>query len=186
MESAILVDRNLNVARGMSKSTPSLSIAKVEHDWAWKRHYILYLWAAWQRHYTLCLWAWQRHYTLCLWAWPRDTIHCISKHGRDTIHYISERGRHQTLYLCAWQRLYTLYLWAWQRHYTLYLWAWSPNEWVTRRYVLGFAPALRLLRSQILCGLYKGPLDETINRSPIPPHRVYALETTDIRMLKIL
>ena len=32
MESAILVDRNLNVARGMSKSTPSLSIAKVEHD----------------------------------------------------------------------------------------------------------------------------------------------------------
>ena len=32
--------------------------------------------------------------------------------------------------------------------------AWSPNEW-TSRYVLGIAAALRFLRSQILCKLYK-------------------------------
>ena len=31
---------------------------------------------------------------------------------------------------------------------------------------LGFAPALRFLRSQILCRLYKSPSDETINRGP--------------------
>ena len=34
------------------------------------------------------------------------------------------------------------------------------------RYVLGFAPALGFLRSQILCRLYKSPSDETINRGP--------------------
>ena len=32
------------------------------------------------------------------------------------------------------------------------------------RYVLGFAPALRFLRSQIMCRLYKSPSDETISR----------------------
>ena len=34
------------------------------------------------------------------------------------------------------------------------------------RYVLGFAPALRFLRSQILCRLHKSPSDETVNRDP--------------------
>ena len=37
------------------------------------------------------------------------------------------------------------------------------------RYVLGFAPALRFLRSQILCRLYESPSEEIINRGP----RVY-------------
>ena len=34
------------------------------------------------------------------------------------------------------------------------------------RYVLGFAPALRFLRSGILCRPNKCPSDETINQSP--------------------
>ena len=38
------------------------------------------------------------------------------------------------------------------------------------RYELGFAPALRFLRSRILCGLYKSPLDETISRGPPRVH----------------
>ena len=32
--------------------------------------------------------------------------------------------------------------------------------------LLGFVPALRFLRSQILCKLYKSPSDETINGGP--------------------
>ena len=40
------------------------------------------------------------------------------------------------------------------------------TKWMGDRYVLGFAPALRFLLSQILCRLYKSPSDETINRGP--------------------
>ena len=39
-------------------------------------------------------------------------------------------------------------------------------KWMGDRYVLGFAPAPKFLRSQILCRLYKRPSDETINRGP--------------------
>ena len=35
-----------------------------------------------------------------------------------------------------------------------------------RYVVLGFAPALRFLWSQIMCRLYKGPTDEIINLGP--------------------
>ena len=44
--------------------------------------------------------------------------------------------------------------------------AWSPNGRVIVIHVLGFEPAPRFLWSQILCRLYKSPLDETINRGP--------------------
>ena len=44
-------------------------------------------------------------------------------------------------------------------------WAWSPHGWVI--YVLGFMQTLRFLWVQILCRLYKGPSDETINRGPM-------------------
>ena len=37
-----------------------------------------------------------------------------------------------------------------------------------RYVVLGFAPALRFLWSQIMCRLYKGPTDEIINLGPPP------------------
>ena len=40
------------------------------------------------------------------------------------------------------------------------------DRWVVDRYVIGFAPALTFLRSQILCRLYKSPSDETVNRGP--------------------
>ena len=36
--------------------------------------------------------------------------------------------------------------------------------------MLGFAPSLRFLRSQILCRLYKRPSDETKPRPPPPSH----------------
>ena len=49
---------------------------------------------------------------------------------------------------------------------------WSVvTKWIGDRYVLGFSPDLRFLRSQILCRLYNSPSDETINR--VPP-RAYA------------
>ena len=38
------------------------------------------------------------------------------------------------------------------------------TKWMGDRYVLGFAPALRFLRSQIMYRLCKSPSDETINR----------------------
>ena len=41
------------------------------------------------------------------------------------------------------------------------------NKTLKLCYVIGFAPALRFLQSQILCRLYKSPLDETINRGPL-------------------
>ena len=45
---------------------------------------------------------------------------------------------------------------------------WSPNrKWMGDHYVLSFAPGLRFLWSQILCRLYKSPLDEAINRGPL-------------------
>ena len=40
------------------------------------------------------------------------------------------------------------------------------GRWMGDRYVLGFAPALIFLRSQILCRLYESPSGETINRGP--------------------
>ena len=40
------------------------------------------------------------------------------------------------------------------------------TKWIGGHYMLGFVPALRFLQSQILCRLYKSPLDETINQSP--------------------
>lgn len=42
---------------------------------------------------------------------------------------------------------------------------WSVvNDWMGDRYVLGLAHALRLLQSQILCRLFKCPLDEYKSR----------------------
>ena len=35
--------------------------------------------------------------------------------------------------------------------------------WMGDHYVLGFAPAPRILWREILCRLYKNPLDETVN-----------------------
>ena len=44
---------------------------------------------------------------------------------------------------------------------------WSVvTEWMADRYVLGFAPILRFLRSQFTCRFYKSPSDETVNRGP--------------------
>ena len=44
---------------------------------------------------------------------------------------------------------------------------WSVvTKWMGGSYVLGFAPFLRFLRSQILCRLYKYAWDETTNRGP--------------------
>ena len=40
------------------------------------------------------------------------------------------------------------------------------TKYTSDHYALGCAPALRFLWSQILCRLYKSPLDETINRGP--------------------
>ena len=51
-------------------------------------------------------------------------------------------------------------------------------------YVIGFVPFLRFLWSQILCILYKSPLDETANRGP---PSVYTCKKKDhIHVLKIL
>ena len=57
------------------------------------------------------------------------------------------------------------------------------TKWMCDRYVLGFAPALRFLRSQILCRLYKSPSGETINRGPPVCIR---MQKDHIRTLKIL
>ena len=45
------------------------------------------------------------------------------------------------------------------------------TKWVGGHYMLGFAPALRFLRSQILCRLYKNHSDEAISRGHL---HVYA------------
>ena len=55
---------------------------------------------------------------------------------------------------------------AWRRaKYTRYTRLLKPDlSTIERdRYALGFASALRFLRSQILCRLYESPLDEAIN-----------------------
>ena len=44
------------------------------------------------------------------------------------------------------------------------------TKWVGGRYVLGFAPALRFLRSPILCRLYKNHSDETTSRGHLHVH----------------
>ena len=44
-------------------------------------------------------------------------------------------------------------------------WAWSSNGWAS--YVLGFAPTMRFLRSQILCRLYKSFEWDYKPRSPM-------------------
>ena len=47
------------------------------------------------------------------------------------------------------------------------------------RYELGFAPALRFLRSQILCRPYKSPSDESTNRDHIRTLKIpYACESS--------
>ena len=53
--------------------------------------------------------------------------------------------------------------------------SWKPKhdqssvitKWMGDCYMLDFAPALRFLRSQILCRLHKSPPDEAINRGPL-------------------
>ena len=57
------------------------------------------------------------------------------------------------------------------------------TEWMGDRYVLGFVPALRFLRSQILCRLHKSPMDETINQGP---PMCICMQKDHISMLKIL
>ena len=44
------------------------------------------------------------------------------------------------------------------------------TTWMGDRYVLGFAPAPRFIRSQSLCRLDKSPSDETVDRGPTCAH----------------
>ena len=65
------------------------------------------------------------------------------------------------------------------------------TKWMGDRYVLVFAPALRFLRSQILCRLHKSPSDETVSRVPPPPLPPPSpvsirMQKDHIHMLKIL
>ena len=69
---------------------------------------------------------------------------------------------------------------TWAQKFTILL---NGLKKIDACYVIGFAPFLRFLWSQILCRLYKSPLDETANRGP---PSLYACKKDHIRMLKIL